>query len=519
MFWDQLLHGVKNYYMDDIYLISLFVGMMSLFDLILKRKYNLIKTFLGLVCISLFLYLTFRLLHAVQYTIFYTYQGYFESHPLAYDIFYNFGIWMFFVQVIWLIIGARWLYTENIWVCVFSAVSFYMFLSLIADYIMPLTLVALDPRVGESGYYYNFEIGGGVFYPLIGVITALILYYVFRIWIRSYFKVVISLPLKQMKKMTVIPIFACITYNIIYLLMSYVNVYPSAPDGLVYFVFIFGTIIGVYAMMFLALFFGILSAIKTTKVKAELDIAADIQNANLPDKTSELECADKVDIIAQMTPVWEVGGDFYDYFMIDHNHLAIVIADVSGKGIAAALFMMMAKALIKNSAYDCSNPGEIFMRVNKQLKEDNKSKMFITAFMGILDLQSGVLTYTNAGHNYPIIKKYNGNYKKFVMKNDFVITGMKNIQYHTYETRLETGDEIFLYTDGVTEAMNDEGKLFGYERLEEALNSDTIKNSSIYDKMVYVQTLIDKFKKQDFQSDDITMLFMRYKGDKEALAV
>ena len=165
-----------------------------------------------------------------------------------------------------------------------------------------------------------------------------------------------------------------------------------------------------------------------------------------------------------MTPAKEVGGDFYDFFLVDDDHLALVIADVSGKGVPAARFMMMSKNLIKGHAMMKLSPKEIADNVNRMLCENNKQGMFVTAWIGILELSTGKITAVNAGHEYPIIRKPDGNYELYEDEHCFVLGGMKRAVYRQYEFTLPRGSTLFLYTDGVTEATNAEEKMFGEER-------------------------------------------------------
>ncbi|WP_051650576.1 PP2C family protein-serine/threonine phosphatase [Lachnoclostridium phytofermentans] len=507
MFFELFMDGIRKYYLDDLYLIILFLGMMCLFHCTLVRKYNYKKTILGYLGLTLCLYISFRILFATQYTVFYTYQDFFQKHQLLYDIFYSFGIWMFFVQVVYLVVGAKMLYEVTTWNAMFSGVFYYLYVSLFADYVMPLTLVAVCPRVGSSGYYYLFEIGGGILYPIVGIMLAFVLFIIYKKYICRYIITIFSLPSNQMKHLSAIPIISCITYNVFYLLMSYVKVYPNTPDGILYFIVIFGTNIIVYTIMYIAMFFGIFSTIQTTKVKAELEIAAQIQKENLPDEDMTFECKEKVEIYGYMKTAFEVGGDFYDYFMIDENHVAFLIADVCGKGISSALFMMKAKTLIKNCSYYSKDPSEILTAVNHQLESD-KYKMFLTVFLGVIDLTDGMLSFTSAGHNYPFYKQVGSSYELFIIKNDFILAGERKIKYHTNHKKLEKGDELFLYTDGITEAKDSKGILFGEKKLETILNSKEIQELPMSQKIDFIQKEIDKFTKNQ-QYDDITMLMLK----------
>ncbi|MDE5565951.1 MAG: PP2C family protein-serine/threonine phosphatase, partial [Anaeroplasmataceae bacterium] len=214
-------------------------------------------------------------------------------------------------------------------------------------------------------------------------------------------------------------------------------------------------------------------------------------------------------IAASMIPAKAVGGDFYDFFMVDENHLAIVMADVSGKGIPAALFMMIGKTLLKEYTKTNLDPASIFSKVNEILCESNKEGLFITAFEGILNLSTGDFYYVNAGHEMPFIAKKKSDFKPYSISPGFVLAGMEDTTYETGHIVLEAGDRIFQYTDGVTEASNQNNELFGMKRLEKALfNKNDLTPKEI---LKQVKLEIDSFVGQAPQFDDITMLCLEFK--------
>lgn len=243
------------------------------------------------------------------------------------------------------------------------------------------------------------------------------------------------------------------------------------------------------------------------RISAELDVASKIQASMLPCIFPPFPNLTCFDIYAMMLPAKEVGGDFYDFFLLDQNHLCIVIADVSGKGVPAALFMVVAKTLIKNNAQLGKSPSEIFETVNEQLCENNQQGMFVTAFMGIYELSTGKFTYTNAGHNLPLIKRCGKKFEFLNMRPCFVLGGMEGIKYREEELYLQKGDVIYFYTDGVTEAINESGELYSDDRLLESINStQEVK----LDELLYdIKKSIDKFAGNAEQADDITMLTLR----------
>ena len=245
------------------------------------------------------------------------------------------------------------------------------------------------------------------------------------------------------------------------------------------------------------------------RIGAELNVATNIQASMLPCIFPAFPEHEEFDIYASMRPAKEVGGDFYDLFLVDKDTLAILIADVSGKGVPAALFMVIAKTLIKNNAQNGLSPKDVFDKVNNLLCANNNEGMFVTAFMGYLDIPSGRLTCVNAGHNPPLLLKDNS-FRWVKIKRGLVLGGMEDMRYKEETLTLEKGEMIFLYTDGVTEALNPENELFSEARLMDI--ADKSKNGSLKEFTVSVKTEIDAFARGAEQADDITMLVMKYKG-------
>lgn len=253
---------------------------------------------------------------------------------------------------------------------------------------------------------------------------------------------------------------------------------------------------------------------KGTRIETELNLANAIQKNMLQSIFPPFPEHKELDIYASMTPAKEVGGDFYDMFLIDDNHLAVCIADVSGKGVPASLVMMISKILIKNITLIEDEVDKSLTRVNKMLCDGNKMNLFITCWFGILDLRDGKMEFVNAGHNPPLL--YSNKTDKFEYlktKANMVLAGLETTQYTKNEIQIEPGDRLFLYTDGVTEATNIQNKLYGEDRLQEFLNNNT--NLSAEETIKEVKKDIDKFVKNAEQFDDITMLEVCYKGTNE----
>ena len=240
------------------------------------------------------------------------------------------------------------------------------------------------------------------------------------------------------------------------------------------------------------------------RIGAELSVAKNIQASMLPSIFPAFPEREELDIYATMTPAKEVGGDFYDFFLVDDDRLAIVMADVSGKGVPAALFMVIAKTLLKNMAQTGRSPKDVLEKVNNQLCEGNEAEMFVTVWLGILEISTGKLTCANAGHEYPVIKCANGDYELIKDKHGFVLAGMEGSRYKEYELHMDPGDRLFLYTDGVAEATNANSELYGTERMLTALNNS--RNATCEELLYRMKEDIDSFVKEAPQFDDITML-------------
>lgn len=245
------------------------------------------------------------------------------------------------------------------------------------------------------------------------------------------------------------------------------------------------------------------------RINAELSLASSIQAHMLPCIFPAFPEHDEFDIFATMTPAKEVGGDFYDFFMVDDTHIAAVMADVSGKGVPAALFMVIAKTLIKNYAQIGIEPCEVFTTVNRLLCDGNDAGLFVTAWMGVLDIASGKLTYVNAGHNPPLIRQDGGNFEYLKSRPGFVLAGMDTVKYRQYDLDIKPGDRLFLYTDGITEATSAANELYGEKRLSAYLNSHS--DASAEDVLHGLKTDVDSFVGEAPQFDDMTMLMLDFK--------
>ena len=246
------------------------------------------------------------------------------------------------------------------------------------------------------------------------------------------------------------------------------------------------------------------------RIGTELALANQIQASMLPHIFPPFPERPEFDLYASMDPAREVGGDFYDYFLIDDDHLGLVMADVSGKGVPAALFMMASKIILQSVAMLGKSPAELLAKTNEALCSNNEAQMFVTVWMGILELSTGRLTCANAGHEYPVLKHPDGNFELYKDRHGFVLGGMEGTRCREYEIQMTSGTKLFLYTDGVPEATNSENELFGTDRMLDALNSRP--EDSPRDILKNVREAVDGFVKEAEQFDDLTMLCLEYRG-------
>jgi sigma-B regulation protein RsbU (phosphoserine phosphatase) len=246
------------------------------------------------------------------------------------------------------------------------------------------------------------------------------------------------------------------------------------------------------------------------RIGTELSLAKAIQASMLPHVFPPFPHRTEFDIYAMMDPAREVGGDFYDYYLIDDDHLGLVVADVSGKGIPAALFMMISKTILQNCAMLGKSPSEILEKTNDALCSNNLVEMFVTVWVGIVEISTGKLTASNAGHEYPVIKRADGQYEIYKDKHSLAVGAMEDTVYSEYEIMLGKGDRLFLYTDGVPEATDSDENMFGSQRMLDALNSTP--DADPEGMLNSVKNAVNDFVQNAEQFDDLTMLGFEYRG-------
>ncbi len=251
-------------------------------------------------------------------------------------------------------------------------------------------------------------------------------------------------------------------------------------------------------------------AAEQSRIGTELELANRIQMSILPEVGPEIKDRKEFLLRASMTPAKEVGGDFYNFFLIDKDHLGLVMADVSGKGVPAALFMMASMILLKDLAVPGRKPSEILMQANNDICRNNKAKMFVTVWLGILEISTGLMTCASAGHEFPALRGSDKTFRLFKDPHGFVLGGMEDMKYKDYELKLSPGDALFVYTDGVPEANDAAGAFFGTDRMEEALN--LAQPGHPKDILMKVRESVETFAGGAEQFDDMTMMCLEYCG-------
>ncbi len=246
------------------------------------------------------------------------------------------------------------------------------------------------------------------------------------------------------------------------------------------------------------------------RIITELALGKRLQESMLPHEFPPFPDRKEFDLYAVMDPAREVGGDFYDFFLIDEDHLGLIIADVSGKGIPAALFMMICKTILQSCAMLGKSAAETLTKTNEAICSNNQVEMFVTVWFGILEISTGKLTASNAGHEYPALKRPDGSFELLKDKHGLVIGAMEDIRYKEYELQLEPGSKLFVYTDGVPEATDADNNMFGTQRMLDALNEQP--DASPEQLLANVKNAVDGFVQDAEQFDDLTMLCIDFRG-------
>ena len=254
-------------------------------------------------------------------------------------------------------------------------------------------------------------------------------------------------------------------------------------------------------------------ALEKERIGAELALATRIQASALPKVFPPFPDRKEFDVYASMTPAKEVGGDFYDFFMIDSDHLGVVIGDVSGKGVPASLFMMVAMALIRHVSMHETSPAKVLQAVNVEICTRNPEEMFVTVWLAVLEISTGIVTAANAGHEFPAIRRRDGHFELLKDRHGFVVGGMSGVRYREYQVPLQPGEKLFVYTDGVAEATDAAEQMYGTDRMIEALRS--CEDGTPEQILDTVHRSVNAFVGLAPQFDDLTMVCLQYNGPAE----
>lgn len=381
--------------------------------------------------------------------------------------------------------------------------------SLIANVVTFMVCGTTDTFLGEAlGVIVDtpYTMENILLYIGIKLVVYAVVFGLYRHFLCARTRDIIKLVGGHMESYILSPAMAVVVFYIINLITNADGIFP----GTRYFSPLYLSICTIFILDMFQIFCSIIWSARAMKNEVELGIASTIQQDILPSIFPAFPDRKEFSLYASMNPAKEVGGDFYDFFLIDDNHIALVIADVSGKGVPAALFMVISKTLIKNRAQQGGTPSEILADVNEQLCENNQADMFVTVWLGILELSTGKVIASNAGHEYPAIHHSGGKYELMMDEHGFVLGGMPGISYSDYEFQLDKGSRLYLYTDGVAEATNAGNMLFGTERMLAALNEEPFAEPEQILKNVRRE--IDAFVQGASQFDDITMLCLKYMG-------
>lgn len=398
---------------------------------------------------------------------------------------------------------------------IFVSVLFMLLFSSVFYVFKQIMYGLFSPGIDEASLSRILPDYGGMF--LIDCAGLAVLYVIYRYFFREKLVHILELAEEQICQIVLVPVLSYVLFlTARYTLDTYgITLLSIDPGSFLMALIIIICLLAIYLLMFWSIFRAILASASSAKVKAELDVASKIQLSALP-TSFDIGKEKGVDIYANMHPAKEVGGDFYDFFFVDEDHLAVLIADVSGKGVPAALFMMGGRAMIRNQLLLGLDPAEILKRSNNELAENNKEGMFITAFLGILDVKSGHFAYSNAGHNVPFLCQADGTVRQVPVHHGFVLAGMKNIRYRRQEMDLFPGDKLVLYTDGVTEATNAAYDMYEEKRLTEVLEKSA--DADVEQTVHAVSRSIDAFVDGAEQADDITMVILKWNPGAENAA-
>ena len=378
--------------------------------------------------------------------------------------------------------------------------------ALIANVVTFMFCGTTDTFLGSAFHLFTdtpYTVGNILLFIGIKLIVYAVFFSLYFILVRPHVQNMIIVLQGKMTTYLAAPAVSVVGFYMINLITNDTGIVPGSP----YFFPLYGTVCVIFVLEYVQIFSAVFWSAAAMKNAAELNVASNIQHDMLPYIFPAFPERNEFDIYASMNSAKEVGGDFYDFFLVDEDHLALVIADVSGKGVPAALFMVIAKTLLKNQALTGASPKEVLESVNNQLCENNEADMFVTVWLGIYEISTGKITAANAGHEYPAIRRGKGKFELYKDRHGFVLAGMENSRYREYELQLNEGDILFVYTDGVTEATNENNILYGTDRMLNALedSKEMVPETLLHS----LKEDIDRFVGKAPQFDDITMLCLK----------
>ncbi len=363
----------------------------------------------------------------------------------------------------------------------------------------------------DSGTPYN--VPNILLFIGIKVVVYAVIFVLYMIFVRKIVRGVLEMAGESIKTYLVVPAVSVVGFYVINLITNNTGIIPTNS----WFLPLYLTICVIFIVEYLQIFNSVrLTAEKMQSEKekerigAELNVATQIQADMLPRIFPAFPERTEFDLFASMAPAKEVGGDFYDFFLIDDDHIGLVMADVSGKGVPAALFMVIAKTLIKNRALLGESPATVLRNVNEQLCEGNEAELFVTVWLAVIQISTGKGMAANAGHEHPVIRRAGGQYELVTYRHSPAVATMEGIKFREHPFELHPGDSLFVYTDGVPEATDSKDVLFGNDRMLEALNKEP--DAAPEKLLTNVRSSIDAFVGDAPQFDDITMLGFTYLG-------
>ena len=418
----------------------------------------------GVVIIT---YMILVLLTALQYAAYYDiYAQQINANEFLYAVFWLIDVVLQLFVVGAICFGAIGIYTEKRRKTFFCASLASLFADLLSSVIVDVVYLSVFRETGAEGLWIKDPLKFGFIF----IITYAVILTVYVKKTEPLLAEILKNPDLPLQKFIATPVISLFCYSVLSKILTGAGVNLYNPEMFLLGVLVYLAVAGMFIVMYKDLFLSMQVSGELAKTEAEIGVAETIQKNILPNTFPAFPERDEFDIYATMIPCLGVGGDFYDFFLVDKDHLAIVIADVSGKGIPAALFMMSARTLINTYTNSGISPKDVLYNVNNQLCKGNDTGMFVTVFIGILEISTGEFTYANAGHNQPLISMDGVHYEFLESEIHLVMGAMEDIPYSEEKRQLKEGSIIYLYTDGVTEALNEEKEIDSDERLLEFMN-------------------------------------------------